>query len=176
MNWVQRKIYLYNVTFGLFMLDWWERYLFNTLMIVLVYFVIYNSSKYMTDFCRRNEDIVMSSELLLIRRLILLFLLFNLVPGMSDMSKLLLGQIFNALMFFPSDVQTSLLLAFFAGYTVNCPYQVISLMSKWPNKTEGLQVNYSELINECLWNFFVILALVLTCCCCCGRLFPVEGN
>ncbi|KAF9690019.1 hypothetical protein SADUNF_Sadunf01G0152400 [Salix dunnii] len=28
MNWVQRKIYLYNVTFGLFMLDWWERYLF----------------------------------------------------------------------------------------------------------------------------------------------------
>ncbi|KAJ0089635.1 hypothetical protein Patl1_14280 [Pistacia atlantica] len=29
MNWVQRKIYLYNVTFGLYMLDWWERYLFR---------------------------------------------------------------------------------------------------------------------------------------------------
>ncbi|KAJ0617766.1 putative small subunit of serine palmitoyltransferase [Helianthus annuus] len=30
MNWVQRKIYLYNVTFGLYMLDAWERYLFNS--------------------------------------------------------------------------------------------------------------------------------------------------
>ncbi|CAI0436191.1 unnamed protein product [Linum tenue] len=33
MNWIQRKIYLYNVTFGLFMLDWWERCLFSILMI-----------------------------------------------------------------------------------------------------------------------------------------------
>uniref|UniRef100_A0A2P2IP34 Uncharacterized protein n=1 Tax=Rhizophora mucronata TaxID=61149 RepID=A0A2P2IP34_RHIMU len=33
MNWVQRKIYLYNVTFGLFMLDWWERYLFSILFL-----------------------------------------------------------------------------------------------------------------------------------------------
>ncbi|KAJ0603849.1 putative small subunit of serine palmitoyltransferase [Helianthus annuus] len=31
MNWVQRKIYLYNVTFGLYMLDAWERYLFSIL-------------------------------------------------------------------------------------------------------------------------------------------------
>lgn len=31
MNWLQRKIYLYNVTFGLYMLDWWERYLFSIL-------------------------------------------------------------------------------------------------------------------------------------------------
>lgn len=31
MNWIQRKIYLYNVTFGLYMLDWWERYLFSIL-------------------------------------------------------------------------------------------------------------------------------------------------
>ncbi|CAA3005295.1 probable phosphatase 2C 55 [Olea europaea subsp. europaea] len=29
MNWIQRKIFLYNVTFGLYMLDWWERYLFS---------------------------------------------------------------------------------------------------------------------------------------------------
>ncbi|KAK4393647.1 hypothetical protein Sango_1835500 [Sesamum angolense] len=29
MNWIQRKIYLYNVTFGLYMLDWWERFLFS---------------------------------------------------------------------------------------------------------------------------------------------------
>ncbi|MBA0849444.1 hypothetical protein Goshw_016140 [Gossypium schwendimanii] len=31
MNWVQRKIFLYNVTFGLYMLDWWERCLFSIL-------------------------------------------------------------------------------------------------------------------------------------------------
>ncbi|XP_075518872.1 uncharacterized protein LOC142552873 [Primulina tabacum] len=52
MNWIQRKIYLYNVTFGLYMLDWWERYLFNTLVVVLMWFIFYNSSRYVTDFCR----------------------------------------------------------------------------------------------------------------------------
>ncbi|KAG8082698.1 hypothetical protein GUJ93_ZPchr0014g47164 [Zizania palustris] len=31
MNWIGRKIHLYNVTIGLYMLDWWERYLFNIL-------------------------------------------------------------------------------------------------------------------------------------------------
>ncbi|CAF1856112.1 BnaC04g28690D [Brassica napus] len=31
MNWVKRKIYLYNITFGLYMLDWWEQYLFHEL-------------------------------------------------------------------------------------------------------------------------------------------------
>ncbi|GMP31717.1 hypothetical protein CsSME_00005813 [Camellia sinensis var. sinensis] len=34
MNWVQRKIYLYNVTFGLYMLDWWERCLFSILIFI----------------------------------------------------------------------------------------------------------------------------------------------
>ncbi|KAF2567234.1 hypothetical protein F2Q68_00027754, partial [Brassica cretica] len=37
MNWVQRKIYLYNVTFGLYMLDWWERYLFKLLPFPLTF-------------------------------------------------------------------------------------------------------------------------------------------
>ncbi|MBA0555943.1 hypothetical protein Golob_026088 [Gossypium lobatum] len=37
MNWVQRKIYLYNVTFGLYMLDWWERYLFSILFYLLFF-------------------------------------------------------------------------------------------------------------------------------------------
>lgn len=32
MNWIQRKIYMYNVTFGLYMLEWWERYLFSILL------------------------------------------------------------------------------------------------------------------------------------------------
>ncbi|KAJ7959836.1 Protein of unknown function (DUF3317) [Quillaja saponaria] len=54
MNWIQRKIYLYNVTFGLYMLDWWERYLFNTLVIVLMWFMLYNGSKYITEFCKRD--------------------------------------------------------------------------------------------------------------------------
>ncbi|TVU15188.1 hypothetical protein EJB05_38695 [Eragrostis curvula] len=29
MNWIGRKIHLYNVSIGLYMLDWWERYLFT---------------------------------------------------------------------------------------------------------------------------------------------------
>lgn len=112
MNWVQRKIYLYNVTFGLYMLDWWERYLFSilfsfkihplkcttsflfiwfdkfcsdlifffffvkfmstrafsifcyltfvglkywkdTLVVVLMWFICYNTSRYVADVCRR---------------------------------------------------------------------------------------------------------------------------
>ncbi|VVA90198.1 unnamed protein product [Arabis nemorensis] len=49
MNWVQRKIYLYNVTFGLYMLDWWERYLFNALVAVLMWFVMYNGTRYFSE-------------------------------------------------------------------------------------------------------------------------------
>ncbi|CAA3022099.1 DUF3317 domain-containing [Olea europaea subsp. europaea] len=49
MNWIQRKIYLYNVTFGLYMLDWWERYLFNILVLVLMWFILYNSSQYISE-------------------------------------------------------------------------------------------------------------------------------
>ncbi|GMP31720.1 hypothetical protein CsSME_00005816 [Camellia sinensis var. sinensis] len=54
MNWVQRKIYLYNVTFGLYMLDWWERCLFNTLVVVLMWFVCRNGFRSATEFCKRN--------------------------------------------------------------------------------------------------------------------------
>ncbi|KAH7691148.1 Small subunit of serine palmitoyltransferase-like protein [Dioscorea alata] len=46
MNWVSRKIHLYNVTIGLYMLDWWERYLFNILMLVLLWFICYNGSRF----------------------------------------------------------------------------------------------------------------------------------
>ncbi|CAM8936610.1 unnamed protein product [Rhodiola kirilowii] len=53
MNWIQRKIYLYNVTFGFFVLDPWERYLFNTLVLVLMWFVFYNGSRYATEFYTR---------------------------------------------------------------------------------------------------------------------------
>ncbi|CDP02818.1 unnamed protein product [Coffea canephora] len=54
MNWFQRKIYLYNVTFGLYMLDWWERCLFNILVVVLMWFVFYNGFRYFAEFCRRE--------------------------------------------------------------------------------------------------------------------------
>ncbi|XP_010542722.1 PREDICTED: uncharacterized protein LOC104815841 [Tarenaya hassleriana] len=53
MNWVQRKIYLYNVTFGLYMLDWWERFLFNALVVVLLWFMLYNGSRYVSDVFKR---------------------------------------------------------------------------------------------------------------------------
>lgn len=31
MSWVSRKLFLYNVTVGLYVMDWWERYLFSIL-------------------------------------------------------------------------------------------------------------------------------------------------
>nr|AQX44169.1 hypothetical protein [Apostasia odorata] len=45
MNWVSRKIHLYNVTMGLYMLDWWERYLLNIIILVLLWFIFYNGSR-----------------------------------------------------------------------------------------------------------------------------------
>ncbi|MQL80218.1 hypothetical protein Taro_012677 [Colocasia esculenta] len=66
MNWISRKIHLYNVTMGLYMLDWWERYLFSILsifsalgswrpseyilIVVLLWFICYNTWRYATDF------------------------------------------------------------------------------------------------------------------------------
>ncbi|XP_042492073.1 uncharacterized protein LOC122071744 [Macadamia integrifolia] len=50
MNWIQRKIYMYNVTFGMYMLDRWERYLFNILVIILLWFVFYNGSRSAAEF------------------------------------------------------------------------------------------------------------------------------
>lgn len=45
-HWVDSKIYVYNVTFGLYMLDWWERCLFNMLVLLLLWFVAYSSSDF----------------------------------------------------------------------------------------------------------------------------------
>nr|XP_010920464.1 uncharacterized protein LOC105044311 [Elaeis guineensis] len=50
MNWISRKIHLYNVTMGLYMLDWWERYLFNILILILLWFICYNGSRFATEF------------------------------------------------------------------------------------------------------------------------------
>ncbi|OAY69450.1 hypothetical protein ACMD2_26785 [Ananas comosus] len=50
MNWISRKVHLYNVTMGLYMLDWWERYLFNVLILVLLWFICYNGSRFAAEF------------------------------------------------------------------------------------------------------------------------------
>ncbi|KAK9689342.1 hypothetical protein RND81_09G053800 [Saponaria officinalis] len=65
MNWLQRKIFLYNVTFGLYMLDWWERYLFNTLIIVLMFFLFNMGSRIATEFVKGNTNRLCFSCLLL---------------------------------------------------------------------------------------------------------------
>uniref|UniRef100_A0A0E0HZW5 Uncharacterized protein n=1 Tax=Oryza nivara TaxID=4536 RepID=A0A0E0HZW5_ORYNI len=58
MNWVSRKIHLYNVTMGLYMLDWWERCLFSILfhltpyyimVLILLWFICFNGSRFASD-------------------------------------------------------------------------------------------------------------------------------
>ncbi|KQK16452.1 uncharacterized protein LOC100846484 [Brachypodium distachyon] len=49
MNWVNRKIHLYNVTMGLYMLDWWERCLFNIMVLILLCFICLNGSRFAMD-------------------------------------------------------------------------------------------------------------------------------
>ncbi|CAL9776556.1 unnamed protein product, partial [Musa acuminata subsp. burmannicoides] len=53
MNWISRKLHLYNVTMGLYMLDRWERFLFNMLILVFLWFVCYNGSRSATEFYER---------------------------------------------------------------------------------------------------------------------------
>ncbi|KAL3677920.1 hypothetical protein R1sor_020876 [Riccia sorocarpa] len=46
LHWIDSKTLVYNVTFGLYMLDWWERLLFNMLVLVLLWFVAYSGSDF----------------------------------------------------------------------------------------------------------------------------------
>ncbi|KAK8964659.1 hypothetical protein KSP40_PGU009856 [Platanthera guangdongensis] len=55
MNWVSRKIYLYNVTMGLYVLDWWEYCLFNALILVLLWFMFYNGFRSAKEFFNRLD-------------------------------------------------------------------------------------------------------------------------
>ncbi|OAP12314.1 hypothetical protein AXX17_AT1G06130 [Arabidopsis thaliana] len=57
MNWVQRKIYLYNVTFGLYMLDWWERYLFSILFSSLYPSMLHSFSPSILVYLCSNFDL-----------------------------------------------------------------------------------------------------------------------
>jgi hypothetical protein len=52
-TWIRSKIFLYNVTYGLYMLDWWERYLFNTIMILLLCVLCYNGSRFAIESLER---------------------------------------------------------------------------------------------------------------------------
>ncbi|KAH7285393.1 hypothetical protein KP509_33G026300 [Ceratopteris richardii] len=65
-GWVNRKIFLYNVTFGLYMLDWWERLLFNFLVLLLIWFLGYNSWRYTANFLRGS--FAMINDLLISRQ------------------------------------------------------------------------------------------------------------
>ncbi|PUZ49377.1 hypothetical protein GQ55_7G321100 [Panicum hallii var. hallii] len=47
MSWIGRKLFLYNVTIGLYAMDWWERYLFNSIVLILLWFFCYNTTKSM---------------------------------------------------------------------------------------------------------------------------------
>ncbi|CAN6165990.1 unnamed protein product [Urochloa humidicola] len=47
MSWISRKLFLYNVTFGLYVMDWWERYLFNIIVLILLWLFCYNTTKSM---------------------------------------------------------------------------------------------------------------------------------
>ncbi|XP_043692420.1 uncharacterized protein LOC122642880 isoform X1 [Telopea speciosissima] len=62
MNLIQRKIYLYNVTFGLYMLDWWERFLFNILVIILLWFVCYNGSRSAAEFYKSHLKVKLGNS------------------------------------------------------------------------------------------------------------------
>ncbi|WVZ62933.1 hypothetical protein U9M48_012623 [Paspalum notatum var. saurae] len=55
MSWAGKKIHLYNVTMGLYMLDWWERCLFNILVLILLWFICFNGSRFATDVFERNH-------------------------------------------------------------------------------------------------------------------------
>ncbi|KAF2922609.1 hypothetical protein DAI22_07g126800 [Oryza sativa Japonica Group] len=45
MSWMARKLFLYNVTIGLYGLDWWERYLFNGIVLALLSFIFYGATR-----------------------------------------------------------------------------------------------------------------------------------
>lgn len=71
-TWIRSKIFLYNVTYGLYMLDWWERYLFNTIMILLLCVLCYNGSRFAVESLERiiwytsggsNEDKFMNMRM-----------------------------------------------------------------------------------------------------------------
>jgi hypothetical protein len=40
MSWISRKLFLYNVTIGLYAMDWWERYLFSILHFISTKYLI----------------------------------------------------------------------------------------------------------------------------------------
>ncbi|KAJ7567549.1 hypothetical protein O6H91_02G152200 [Diphasiastrum complanatum] len=58
--WIESQIFVYNVTFGLYMLDWWERCIFNMLLLLLLWFVFYNGFHYALQ-CYEGTSLVYKS-------------------------------------------------------------------------------------------------------------------
>lgn len=52
---VERWVFLYNLTTGLYMLDWWERCVFNVVFLVFFLVACYNSGHYV---CRLGARLV----------------------------------------------------------------------------------------------------------------------
>ncbi|KAJ7549267.1 hypothetical protein O6H91_07G047000 [Diphasiastrum complanatum] len=51
--WVDGKLFLYNVTFGLYMLEWWEQILFNMVLLLLLWIALYNCSRMAVQWYER---------------------------------------------------------------------------------------------------------------------------
>ncbi|KAG0618057.1 hypothetical protein M758_4G035700 [Ceratodon purpureus] len=52
---LERWVFFYNVTTGLYMLDWWERCIFNVVFLVFLLEACYNSGHYL---CRLGAGLV----------------------------------------------------------------------------------------------------------------------
>src|SRR4051794_24081844 len=52
---LERWVFLYNVTTGLYMLDWWERCIVNAIFLVFFFVACYNSGHYL---CRLGAGLV----------------------------------------------------------------------------------------------------------------------
>ncbi|CAL9782721.1 unnamed protein product [Musa acuminata subsp. burmannicoides] len=57
MNWISRKVFLYKVTFGLYVLEWWEQCLFNLFLLFLVWIIFQ-----LTSSCLRSTFFVGGSS------------------------------------------------------------------------------------------------------------------
>ncbi|CAA7408355.1 unnamed protein product [Spirodela intermedia] len=82
MNWLSHKPYLYEVTFGLYVLDWCERYSFNAAVLTLLWFIcsaMLKTSVQFYDCClvASNIDVVFPGNFhgLLFMEVMLLFFL-----------------------------------------------------------------------------------------------------
>lgn len=53
-EWIRRHVYIYNVTFGLYMLELWEQVLFNVVVLFLLSAVSYKVCAFAVDLYRAS--------------------------------------------------------------------------------------------------------------------------